>query len=237
MTAAMIPALAAAAAVALMVPACYRPEPQVDEPPAESTEWFIHYRLLVCAVAGLGAGLFIGGHAGVVVGPVAGVAAWRGIQRVERARESARTERLRADLPHAIRLVCGALASGAPPDQALRVVAEAIGGPVGARFTDAVSRLALGADPVTVWSTWTDPPELARLGRGFARSQVSGASVTTTIARIADDASLAARARSEHLARSVGVRAAVPLGLCFLPAFVLVGIVPLAAGLFGSISW
>ena len=32
-------------------------------------------------------------------------------------------------------------------------------------------------------------------------------------------------------ARALGVRSAGPLGLCFLPAFVLIGIVPLVIGL------
>ncbi|MPZ96075.1 MAG: type II secretion system protein, partial [Propionibacteriales bacterium] len=36
--------------------------------------------------------------------------------------------------------------------------------------------------------------------------------------------------------RSVGVRAAAPLGLCFLPAFVLIGIVPAIAGAFAALD-
>jgi hypothetical protein len=35
----------------------------------------------------------------------------------------------------------------------------------------------------------------------------------------------------------VGVKAAVPLGLCLLPAFVLIGIVPLVAGLMSTLAW
>jgi len=33
------------------------------------------------------------------------------------------------------------------------------------------------------------------------------------------------------------VKAAVPLGLCLLPAFVLIGIVPLVAGLMSTMTW
>jgi hypothetical protein len=36
-------------------------------------------------------------------------------------------------------------------------------------------------------------------------------------------------------ARTVGVRAAGPLGLCFLPAFMLVGIVPTVVGGFAHL--
>ena len=43
-------------------------------------------------------------------------------------------------------------------------------------------------------------------------------------------AALGPRRRRESRARAVGVKAAVPLGVCLLPAFVLVGVVPLVAG-------
>jgi hypothetical protein len=45
-----------------------------------------------------------------------------------------------------------------------------------------------------------------------------------------------ARAEVEARAKTVEVRAAAPLGACFLPAFVLLGVVPLVAGLFGSLQ-
>ena len=51
--------------------------------------------------------------------------------------------------------------------------------------------------------------------------------VVAAVERLADDLARAGRAESEDRARAVGVKAAVPLGLCLLPAFVLIGIVPL----------
>jgi hypothetical protein len=40
----------------------------------------------------------------------------------------------------------------------------------------------------------------------------------------------------EDKARRVGVLAAVPLGLCLLPAFLLIGIVPVVAGLLTALQ-
>jgi hypothetical protein len=40
----------------------------------------------------------------------------------------------------------------------------------------------------------------------------------------------------EERARTVGVRAALPLGLCLLPSFLLLGIVPLVVGLLSELS-
>ena len=49
--------------------------------------------------------------------------------------------------------------------------------------------------------------------------------------RLAEELRERTRADVEARARSVSTRAAAPLGVCFLPAFVLLGIVPLVAGL------
>ena len=56
-----------------------------------------------------------------------------------------------------------------------------------------------------------------------------------TVERLAADLAGRARAETEERARAVGVKAAIPLGVCLLPAFVLVGIVPLVAGLLASL--
>ena len=56
------------------------------------------------------------------------------------------------------------------------------------------------------------------------------------VAQLADDLRLATRQRADTRARTIEVRAAAPLGLCFLPAFVLLGVVPMAAGLFASLD-
>ena len=56
-----------------------------------------------------------------------------------------------------------------------------------------------------------------------------------TLEALAEDLADRSRAEAEDRARSIGVRAAVPLGLCLLPAFLLLGIVPLAVSLAGAV--
>ena len=58
----------------------------------------------------------------------------------------------------------------------------------------------------------------------------SGASVADALHRLAEDLRVTQRAALEARARSVGVKAALPLGVCLLPAFILVGVVPLVVG-------
>ena len=104
------------------------------------------------------------------------------------------------------------------------------------RLVGVRARLELGLDPVQVWSGLADDPVLAPLGRALARAHRSGAPVAETVARLAEELAERARADVEDQARTVGVRAAVPLGLCLLPAFLLVGIVPVVAAMVGSVT-
>ncbi|MDF2824226.1 MAG: hypothetical protein K0R68_1634 [Mycobacterium sp.] len=102
----------------------------------------------------------------------------------------------------------------------------------------AADLLALGADPDTAWA---DPDSadvdlhcqaLLRLAR---RSAASGTALAGGVAELADGI----RADATHAAAASAERAAVliagPLGLCFLPAFVCLGIVPTVAGLAGDV--
>ena len=103
--------------------------------------------------------------------------------------------------------------------------------PAGDAWPARSETLGLGVDPGAVWRDVAQDPLLAPLGRALARAHTSGSSVVEAVEDLADALARESRADAEDLARSVGVRAAVPLGVCLLPAFVLVGIVPLAAGL------
>ncbi|KAA0104231.1 type II secretion system F family protein [Mycolicibacterium sp. P1-5] len=98
----------------------------------------------------------------------------------------------------------------------------------------AADLLALGADPDTAWSP--QPGEhgdaLARLAR---RSASSGTALAQGVAELAEQS----RQDAGHAASAAAERASVliagPLGLCFLPAFVCLGIVPVVAGLAGDV--
>ena len=101
----------------------------------------------------------------------------------------------------------------------------------------AADLLALGADPVTAWSATTAPNDhrAAALMRMARRSAASGAALAQGVSELAvefrDDAADSARAAAERAA----VLIAGPLGLCYLPAFVCLGIVPVVAGLAGDV--
>lgn len=199
-------------------------------------DWMRRYRLLWCALAAVAAASFVGGAAGLVAAPVAAAACWAGIDRAEPADVRARREAVRRDLPHLVRLLSAALAGGVAPGTALAVVAAAFPGPASEPLGTVAARLRLGADPVEVWGSLGGGSDgLAPLGRTMARAYTTGTPVAAAVSRLADDLARAARADVEDRARAVGVRAAVPLGLCLLPAFLLIGVVPLVGGLMATL--
>ncbi len=197
----------------------------------------MRFRVALSVLAAAAGAVFVGGDAGWVAAMIVGVGTWVVIGRAEPPGVRARREAIRRDLPHLVTLLSAALRSGAAPGEAVLVVASALPGPAADRLVVAGSRLALGADPVTVWSALREEPALAPLGRTLARAHETGAPVTAAVDRLAEDLARLARAEVEDRARAVGVKAAVPLGLCLLPAFVLIGIVPLVAGLMTTLDW
>lgn len=204
---------------------------------APDAGWMVRWRWVVSPLAGAAALLVANGALGVVLALVAGVGCWIGIARLEPPGTRREREQAARDLPHLVQLLAAALAAGAAPVSAIEAVAEAAPGPVAGRLAAAASRLRLGADPAEVWSDLARAPSLGPLGRTLGRAHDSGASVSVAMSRLAEELARVARSDVESRARSVGVKAAVPLGLCLLPCFLLIGVVPLAAGLLTSLRW
>ncbi len=101
----------------------------------------------------------------------------------------------------------------------------------------AADLLALGADAGVAWSVSPDLPAdsvdahteaLLRLAR---RSASSGAALADGVAELADASRHDAAHGAAAAAERAGVLIAGPLGLCFLPAFFCLGIVPVVVGL------
>ena len=134
-------------------------------------------------------------------------------------------------------VLAACLASGMAVSTAASATAPSAPPPLARVLTRAADLLALGADPATAWSNPTLPLDvhgeaLLRLAR---RSASSGTALAQGVAELATqsrhDAADAASAAAERAA----VLIAGPLGLCYLPAFVCLGIVPVIAGLAGDV--
>ena len=194
----------------------------------------------VCLVAGVGVAVLVTGRWGILLGLGVALAGPPLLGRLESREQRAVREQLAADLPLLLELLSACLAGGAALSQAADAVAIAVPGPAGRRLAAVASALAVGMPPAHAWRLLAGPtsatPEqdpLAPAARVLARAADGGAPVASAVSRLAAEARADARLRGEQAARRAGVLAVAPLGLCFLPAFVLLGVVPVVAGMVG----
>jgi len=192
-------------------------------------------RWAAAGLAGLACALLVGGPVGWVAGALVVLGCHRILARLEPRAVRLRRARIITDLPMAIDLLAACLRGGGAWHESVEAVADAVGGPLGTELARVAARIRLGADPAEEWLGLAADPVLAPLGRAAARAAIGGAPVAATLSRLARDQRRTARAAASARARTAGVRAVAPLGLCFLPAFVLLGIVPAVAGIAANI--
>jgi Flp pilus assembly protein TadB len=233
-TEAPLAALAAAVTALLWcAPRARARRPTREQPPRiDDRALLLRLRPALAALGFVGAWVFVGGAVGAVAGAATALVAWRVLGKAESPSARRRREELERDLPTAVHLLGACLAAGAAVSSALETVAAALPGAVADELLVVRHRLALGVDPVEVWRSLSGHPQLRPLGRSLARAHQSGASVSAAVESLAGELTARSRARTDALARSVEVRAAAPLGVCFLPAFVLLGVVPMVVGVF-----
>jgi Flp pilus assembly protein TadB len=177
------------------------------------------------------------GAPGYAVGLMAAGAVVLILRHAATAAEVQRSQRVLADLPLAVDLMVSCVSAGRPPGQGLLAVAASVGGPLGDDLRAVAGRLELGADPAAVWRDLAANETFAPLGRSLSRSARTGSSIGAALSRCAEDLRRERRAAADANARKVGVRAAAPLGACFLPAFFLIGILPTIIGSVRSLPW
>jgi pilus assembly protein TadC len=192
------------------------------------------------AVVALGAvvGLLAGIVGGLVFGCAVGSAAAFVFLRVRGHRQHPRAQAASVgrQLPAALDLLAACLAAGATPSHALAAVGEAFDGEVCTKLS-AVARLSmLGAPIETAWADCLKDPRWSPIARAVIRADHSGAALTDVLVHLADDRRRALRTDAQAAAERAGIAIVLPLGACFLPAFVLVGVVPVVAG-FAHALW
>ncbi|KRV47576.1 hypothetical protein AQ490_06690 [Wenjunlia vitaminophila] len=190
--------------------------------------------------AGIGTAALVGGPEGVLAGALLAVAVlawWRrgALVGAPQRGSAADVERVRRELPLVADLLAACFAAGAGPRQAAEAVGGSVGGPLGEQLTRVGAELRLGGDPAQCWARFTSTlPAAADLGRRMERACASGAPPVRPVEALAAQCRAEAAQTGRARARRAGVLATAPLGLCFLPAFLLVGVVPMVIGLTGT---
>ncbi len=124
------------------------------------------------------------------------------------------------DLALVCDLICVALSAGASLPRACEAVGEVSGPGHGAVLRRASKGLHLGASWAEAWG-----PHV--LGEVLAPAWKDGADPTPLLRQLARSIRANRSAAAKEAAARLSVQLVVPVGVCLLPAFILVGVVPL----------
>jgi len=176
-------------------------------------------------------GLLVAVAAGPLVGIAVAVAVWWFLRR---ARRPPKADPMTVAATWDLLAAC--LRAGLPVPTAMSVVAGELPAEAARALRSSAELLALGADPATAWEPATSCPDIAPLARGARRTAQSGTALADLVTDLAAAVRTAAADNAESTAQRAGVLITAPLGLCFLPAFVCLGVAPVIAGLAEQIS-
>lgn len=187
-------------------------------------------RDVAAAVAGVGVLVVIGGMWGLVWGIAVGAGVRWALARMGDDGPQRREELLRF-APEAVECLAACVAAGAPLWPAMEVVARSFTGPVGDVLRRSVARHRVGASYEESFAEFLEDPLLAPVGAVLLRSVESGASLSSALTACAEQMRQVRGSELENRARAVGVKAVAPLAGCFLPAFIVLAVVPIVASL------
>lgn len=179
--------------------------------------------------------LVVGGPLGILLAVGISLLLPRVARRLEPAEARRRREALSKQAPEVADLLAATVASGATMGSALAAVVGALGEPASGALRPVIAAMGLGADPLLAWRTISAEPVLAPIAAAVVRSAETGAPLAAVLSRIAEDMRRERRVAVEVAAQSAGVKAVAPLAACFLPAFLLMGVVPVVAALAGDV--
>lgn len=131
-------------------------------------------------------------------------------------------------------LADAALTAGASVPGTLRALGRALdGAPPGAALRQAGAALLLGAPWDEAWAA--APAALVPLADALGPAWTDGIAPGPLLRQAADAVRAGRHRQAQEAAARLGVRLVLPLGLCFLPAFVLLGIIPVVLATGGAL--
>ncbi|MGX1884484.1 type II secretion system F family protein [Streptomyces sp. NPDC055287] len=173
--------------------------------------------------------VLVGGLSGCAVGATVAYGTFRWQRRVSKPRGDGPVDA--RQLPLAADLLAACISAGAGPREAAEAVGDSLGGPVGERLARTAAELRLGGEPADAWGRLGAIPGAAGLARCLERAGASGAPAAEPVSRLAEGLRAERAREASARAQRAGVLMVGPVGLCFLPAFLVVGVAPVVIGL------
>lgn len=130
-----------------------------------------------------------------------------------------------------IELFVACLRAGLSIQQATNALSLVAGDETSRYWTHVSSLLALGVEPDRAWQQMHQVPGFSDLARLVTLSEDSGAAIASGCQRLVDTLRSDATSQAVAKAERAGVFISLPLALCFLPAFIVLGLVPVVISL------
>ena len=142
---------------------------------------------------------------------------------------SARTVVPVAEVAGVIDLLALTLRGGVGLVEAMEAVASRVGGPLGLHLQTVAAAGRWGVEDATAWASV--PPAWQPAARALRMAATAGVPPADVLVRAAEEVRRTEQQRLEVATATLGVRIVLPLGLAFLPAFILTTVVPIVLAL------
>lgn len=134
-----------------------------------------------------------------------------------------------AEVAGVIDLLALTLRGGVGLVEAMEAVATRVGGPLGLHLQTVAAAGRWGVEDATAWASI--PSAWQPAARALRMAASAGVPPAEVLVRAAAEVRRAEQQRLEVATQALGIRIVLPLGLVFLPAFVLTTVVPIVMAL------
>ena len=129
----------------------------------------------------------------------------------------------------------GSLKAGLPLLSALSNVASLLFTSLKSDIDRVYSLLLLGAEPAQAWAVLKNDRVLSQLSTAISSAQKDGRSLTSVVDRASTLCYENSLKRSRERVKALSVKLALPVGLCFLPSFLIGAVGPIVYSFFASL--
>lgn len=134
-----------------------------------------------------------------------------------------------AEIAGVVDLLALTLRAGVGVLEAMEAVAARVGGPLGMHLRSVAAASRWGVDDATAWSSV--PPAWQPAAMALRMAAAAGVPPADALRGAALEIRRVERQRLEMATATLGVRIVLPLGLVFLPAFILTTVMPIVIAL------
>jgi pilus assembly protein TadC len=142
-----------------------------------------------------------------------------------------------AELPFFAQLLAALIAAGSNLLTALEVVSPMLNSELNRRTSRTIDLLKVGSPPANAWHEWILDPVTRDWAAALIRAQERGRPLANLL-RVSAISLTEQRVRRARIQVSkLGVKLSLPIGICFLPAFIFGAIVPIVITFFSTLKF